>query len=215
MGLARNSGMTGELVNHEMEWGVSVAERRTRQSLAKRMLRIAAYGGFILASFVAIPVFIGIVLFPDLEALAQNALIVLGLVAVAVLFQAQSRRGPKNALQIDYAASEVRLGSQDANGIFSRHRVCGFRHIQKVSVDASNRSNPALCLHLNGEVVTIHFQDADPRSLDLVAAKISAARESAKKAPIRSRVQSMIMGIDATYREVGSRVVSRVVSRTV
>ena len=215
MGFDRAAGGSSDLVNHEMEWGVSVAERRAQQSVSKRALKVAAYVGFLLASFVAIPVLIGIMLFPDVTALAQNALVVLGIIAFAVLFQAQSRRGARNALQIDYAASEVRLGSQDENGVFTRHRVCNFRHIQKVSVDPTRSDSPALCLHLSDEDVTIRFQDADPRSLDLVAAKISAARESAKKAPIRSRVQSMIMGIDATYREVGQRVKSRVVSRTV
>ena len=163
----------------------------------------------------AIPVLIAFVVFPGVEGLTQDALMVLGLVAIAALFQAQSRRGPKNALQIDYAASEVRLGSELPDGTFVRHRVCGFRHIEKVSVDASEKDRPAINLHLKGEMVTLRFQGANPRSLDLVAAKISAARESAQKAPLRSRVQSMFMGIDATYREVGQRVKSRVVSRAV
>ena len=215
MGNPRLAGGTSDLLNHEMEWGVSVTESRTRQSLAKRAMKVGAYLGFVLASFVAIPILIGVFLFPDVQALAQNALVVLGLVALAAMFRAQSRRGPRNALQIDYAASEVRLGSQDAQGVFTRHRTCSFRSIDKVSVDATQKKYPAICLQIGNEMVTINFQDADPRSLDLVAAKIAAARESAKKAPIRSRVQSMLMGIDATYREVGQRVKSRVVSRAV
>ena len=134
---------------------------------------------------------------------------------MALFFQSQSRKGPRNALQIDYSASEVRLGSQNSDGTFIRHRVCGFRHIQKVSVDSQTPGAPALCLHMKGEDVRITFKDADPRSLDLVAAKVSAASESAKKMPIRSRVQSVLLGIDASYREVGQRVKSRVISRAV
>lgn len=214
MGIGSTS-RTSDLINLDTEWGVSVSERRAQQSLVKRLLKGAAFLGFLLGSFVAIPIAIGFLLFPDAEGLAQDALLVLVLVAIAALFQAQSKRGPRNALQIDYSAAEVRLGSQDEHGVFTRHRVCSFRHIEKVAVDARRKDCPALCLHLSGEDVTIRFQDADPRSLDLVAAKISAAREQAQKAPIRSRVQSMIMGIDATYREVGTRVKSRVVSRTV
>lgn len=215
MSTAQDFRGSSDLVNHDMEWGVSVIESRPRQSVSKRALKVAAYCGFILASFVAIPLLIGIILFPESEGLAKNALLVLGLVGIAAVFQAQSKRGPRNALQIDYAASEVRLGSQDENGVFTRHRVCGFRQIDQVSVDARKRDCPALCLHSGNEIITIRFQDADPRSLDLVAAKISAARESAKKAPLSKRVQSMFLVIDASYREVGQRVKSRVISRAV
>ncbi len=210
-----SSSRTSDLINLDTEWGVSVSERSAQQGPAKRLMKIAAFIGFVLGSFVAIPIAIGFLIFPDAEGLAQDALLVLVLVAIAALFQAQSKRGPRNALQIDYSAAEVRLGSQDELGVFSRHRVCAFRHIEKVAVDARKKDCPALCLQLSGEDVTIRFHGADPRSLDLVAAKITAARESAQKAPIRSRVQSMFMGIDATYREVGTRVKSRVISRTV
>ena len=214
MGRHQSSGLR-DLIDHQMDWGVSVKEPRVQASATKTALKIAAYGGFVLSSFVAIPVLIAFVVFPGVEGLIEGALIVLGLAAFAALFQAQSRRGPKNALQIDYAASEVRLGSELPDGTFVRHRVCGFRHIEKVSVDATRKDRPAINLHLKDKTVTLRFQGANPRSLDLVAAKISAARESAQKAPLRSRVQSMFMGIDATYREVGQRVKSRVVSRAV
>ena len=214
MSRERSNGLR-DLIDHQMDWGVSVAEPKVRPSAAKKALKLAAYAGFILSSFVAIPVLIAFVVFPGVEGLTEDALMVVGLAAIAAIFQAQSRRGPKNALQIDYAAAEVRLGTELPDGTFVRHRVCGFRHIQKVSVDSSEKARPAINLHLKGETVTLRFHGANPRSLDLVAAKISAARESAQKAPLRSRVQSMFMGIDATYREVGQRVKSRVVSRAV
>ena len=214
MGRHQSNGLR-DLVDHQMEWGVSIKEPKVQASAAKTALKVAAYGGFVLSSFFAIPVLIAFVVFPGVEGVAEGALIVLGLVAIATLFQAQSRRGPRNALQIDYSASEVRLGSELPDGTFVRHRVCGFRNIEQVSVDAAQKDRPAINLHLKGETVTLRFEGANPRSLDLVAAKISAARESAQKAPLRSRVQSMFMGIDATYREVGQRVKSRVVSRAV
>ncbi|MDA8585832.1 hypothetical protein N9L47_06110 [Rhodobacteraceae bacterium] len=208
-------GHLSDLINDETEWGVSVKEAKAQQNLLGRIMKYAAYSVYILASFVAIPVLIGVAFFPAAEGLAIDALIVLIIIGLAVFFQAQSKKGPRNSLQIDYAASEVRLGSAMPDGTFVRHRVCSFRHIEKVSVNSQDKTCPALSLHLSGEEVTVRFKDADPRSLDMVAAKISAARETAQKAPLRSRVQSVFLGIDASYREVGQRVKSRIVSRTV
>ena len=215
MGKARIQGHISDLINHDTEWGVSVQEAKAQSSVLARILKVTAFCGYILSAFVAIPLLIGLIVFPGSEGLAQNALIVVAFIGLAVFFQTQSKKGPRNALQIDYSASEVRLGSQNPDGTFIRHRVCGFRHIQKVSVDSLKPGAPALCLHLKGEIVRVTFKDADPRSLDLVAAKVSAASESAKKMPIRSRVQSVLLGIDASYREVGQRVKSRVISRAV
>ena len=215
MGRERSTGHISDLINDETEWGVSVQEAKAQVTVVSGLLKFAAFAVYVVAALVAIPVLIGFAVFPNAEGLAKEALIVLGFVGLAVFFQAQSKKGPRNSLQIDYAAKEVRLGSENSDGAFVRHRVLGFRHIQKVSVDSNAKSHPALCLHLKGEVVTVRFKGADPRSLDFVAAKISAARETAQKEPLRSRVQSVLLGIDASYREVGQRVRSRVVSRTV
>lgn len=206
-------GHLNDLINSETEWGVSVREAKAQTGPLGILMKVSAYTGYFLAAMVATPILIGLAFFPTANGLEKEALVVLAIIGLAAFFQAQSKKGPRNALQIDHSASEVRLGSVKPDGTFIRHRVCGFRHIEKVSVDSSDKENPALCLHLKGENVTILFKDADPHSLDLVAAKIAAASESAKKAPLRSRVQSMILGIDASYREVGSRVISRVVSR--
>jgi len=210
MGRQQSLGHLSDLINSETEWGVTVREAKAQSGLLGTIMKFSAYTGFLLAAIVATPILIGLALFPSANGLEKEALVVLVIIAIAAFFQAQSKKGPRNSLQIDHSASEVRLGSVKPDGTFVR----GFRHIEKVSVDSSDKTNPALCLHLKGENVTIRFKDADPRSLDLVAAKIAAASETAKKAPIISRVQSMILGIDASYREVGSRVRSRVVSRT-
>lgn len=215
MARQQSLGHLSDLINSETEWGVSVREAKAQPGLMGIVMKVSAYAGFLLAGIVATPILVGLAFFPTANGLEKEALVVLGIIGIAVFFQAQSKKGPRNSLQIDHSASEVRLGSVKRDGTFIRHRVCGFRHIRNVSVDSSDEENPALCLHLKGENVTIRFKNADPRSLDLVAAKIAAASESAKKAPLRSRVQSMILGIDASYREVGSRVISRVVSRPV
>ncbi len=208
------SGQSIDLVNHETEWGIAVAEARSGSGASAKLLKGASFLAVLAASIAALPIVAGYLAFPSTNGIAKEALIVISFIGLALFFQAQARKGPRNSLQIDYSAGEVRLGTQNADGTFSRHRVCSFRHIKQVSVDPTRTDNPAIKLHLSGEVVTIRFKDAEARSLDLIAAKINAARESAKKAPIRSRVQSVIMGIDASYREVGTRVKSRVVSRT-
>lgn len=208
-------GNVGDLINFDTEWGVTVRETKAQISTLSRILKVSAILGYVLASFIAIPLLIGLFFFPEAEGMIWTTLIVLGCIAVAGFFQAQSKKGPRNAIQIDYAASEVRLGSQMANGVFVRHRVCPFRHIERISIDSTDRSNPAICLQLNDETVKVAFKDADIRSLEIVAVKLSAARQSAQKAPVVERVRSVIFGIDAATREVGQRVRSRVVSRAV
>ena len=212
---ARTAGKSQDLLNHSTDWGVAVSEPSAQKTTLSRTLFVASIAIFFIASMVAIPVMVGLLLFPAASGLGKEALIVLGCIGIAVFFQAQSKKGPRNSLQIDYAASEIRLGSEGADGSFVRHRVCKFRQIDKVSVDSRDPEYPAICLHMNDEVLTVRFKNANPRSLDLLAAKISAAKESARKAPIRSRIQSAFLGIDASYREVGQRVKSRVISRAV
>ena len=204
-----------DLINYDTEWGVTVRETKMRASPLSRLLKASAIIGYIAASFIAIPFLIGFLFFPDAEGMIWTALIVLGCIAVAGYFQAQSKKGPRNAIQIDYSASEVRLGSQLHDGTFVRHRVCGFRHIERVSIDKTDRDNPAVCLHLNGEDVKVAFAGVDLRSLEIIAFKLSAASKTAQVAPVKERVRSMIFGLDAATREVGQRVRSRVVSRAV
>lgn len=215
MGTARSYGQLSDLINSDTEWGVSIHEKRAQTNVMTRLLKATAIIGYILAAFVAIPLVIGLAIFPDAEGMAWTALIVLLCVALAAYFQAQSKKGPRNAIQIDYSASEIRLGSHLPDGTFVRHRVCPFRQIDKVSIDGRQAGYPAICLHMNDELVKVTFQGADPRSLEMVAVQLSAARETAKKAPFAKRVSSVIFGIDATAREVGQRVRSRVVSRAV
>jgi hypothetical protein len=117
-------------------------------------------------------------------------------------------------LQIDYAAGEVRLGSMNANGAFARHRVCPFSEIDTVSVDLASNGMGTLTLVMNGETATVTLSNAEEDTLNDIVSKINAAKESARAAPVRSRIQSAFLGFEAGFREVGQRVRSRVVSRT-
>lgn len=202
-----------DLVNHSTDWGIAVSEAKGKRSLAMTSLAIAGYAILFSGSMLAIPIMAGLILFPASEGIIREIGIVGLFVVLAIYFNAQSRKGPKNSLQIDYAAEEVRLGSVNAHGAFVRHRVCPFRQIDEVSIDTRDEDSPALCLTLNGEIATIHFTRTDPVKLADIAAQISAASEAAKAAPVRSRIQSTFNGFEANIREVGHRVRSRVTSR--
>ena len=117
----------------------------------------------------------------------------------------QAARLPRNAIQIDYRASELRLGSERADGVFVRQLVAGFRDIGEVHVGEDG----SLQLQLRGEFITLRFNDVAADSLERLATQIAEARESALRAPIQSRVRSRIIGVEASVREGKSRLTSR------
>lgn len=204
-----------DLINDTTEWGMSVSDRNSRRSAKSIALKLLSYTFLFVAALAIIPAIVGLSLMPDPSTAVWYILSTAGFVAIAYFVHWLSRRGPRNALQVDYAACEVRLGSNKPDGTFVRHRVCTFSNIDKVYIDHDSGPKPALCLQMGDEVARIVFQNAEERTLTLLAAQISAARESAKKMPLTTRITSRLLGIEANAREVGQRVRSRVVSRAI
>lgn len=203
-----------DLINQETEWGMDVSEANGKATLSGKGMMIAGYVLLIVGIMISIPVVVGFFLFPMSTGLWREALIVVGIVVGAIMLKKFATSGPRNALQIDYKAAEVRLGSTNAQGVFARHRVCPFAQIQDVKIDRSQAGVSTLKLVMVGETATIALADSEGDALDSVASKIFAAKASALSAPIRSRVQTAVLGFEAGFREVGHRVRSRVVSRT-
>lgn len=206
---------TTDLINHDTEWGLSVSEATGRKSLALKLLALLGYALVFLGSVIILPVIIGFALFPEASGLGLEAALIMCLVVVAFFLHAQSKKGPKNALQLDFEASEVRLGSINSRGAFIRHKVCHFAKIDDAFVDESDPEAPALCLKLDGETAKVRFLNASVESVGELARKVNAARMAARAAPVRQRVQSALLGIEASAREIGQRVRSRVVSRSI
>lgn len=205
-----SGGKAADLINQTTDWGVSVSEAVVQKILKMRGLALAGYSTFLLASLLVIPILAGIVVFSATNGVLGEVGIIVAVIALAVFLNKLSRNGPKNALQIDYAAGEVRLGSINSAGAFVRQRVCPFRSIDSVTVDESEPDAPALNLVMSGETATIRFRETKAQQLSEFAAQINAAAEAAKTAPVRSRIQSRINGFEANIREVGNRVRSRV-----
>ena len=206
------SRKTAELINRTSDWGVSVSEAAGRKTTAGKVLAAAGFFACAAASLLVIPILAGTLLFTASRGVLIDIGIVGAFVATAIFFNALSRRGPKNALQIDYDASEVRLGSMTSAGAFVRHKVCPLRSIESVSVDTSDAEAPALTLRMFGETATIRFANTAEDNLAELAARIQTAADEARAAPIRSRIVSKINGLEAGVREIGQRVRSRVTS---
>lgn len=200
------------LATKSADWGVSISEIARQKTMSQWAMDLGGKLGLTIASFLAIPILVGAFFFT----MSTGAYLEIGIVAVIVgvgaFLNSKAKSGPKNALQIDYNSSEVRLGSINSVGAFVRHKVCPFRAIDEVTIDFENKT-PAICLQINGEIAKIHLASKDDAELSDLGAKISAAAEAAKAAPIRSRIQSKINGFEANVREVGQRVRSRVRSR--
>lgn len=200
------------LVSHTTDWGVSVSEATAEKTLAARGFALAGYLSILFASFLLIPILAGVAFFDATREIVIDLGIIGACIAVALYFNAQSRKGPKNALQVDYAAGEVRLGSITKGRVFVRHKVCPLRAIDTVSVDGSEPAAPALSLEMFGETATIRFTNTDVNALHILAARIQAAADEAHSAPLRTRIVSRINGFEAGVREIGERVRSRVTS---
>lgn len=206
----RWNGQQVDLLNHQSEWGMTVSEASGRKSISKRMLKICAYILFIAASVLAMPLIAGMLFFPDAEGLYLEIAIVVAALVLAMAFKFHSDKIERNAIQIDYRAAELRLGTQKPDGTFIRAKVFSFRDIEKVRVRESEQKGAQLCLSILGNDVSIDFNGAEAGSVEGLASQISAARESALAAPIRSRIQSRAHGIEASFREIKSRVQSRI-----
>ena len=87
--------------------------------------------------------------------------------------------------------------------------------ITEVYVDTESSTEPGLCIQVPGELITLHFYGASENSMNTLAREIKAAHEAALRAPIRSRIQSKIHGLEASVRETTRRIKSKVVTRTV
>ena len=205
--------MASDLVNHTTEWGVAVSEANPEKTLGRKSLALVGYSGLAVASLLAIPILAGLTFFGLSQGILMEVGIVFAIVVVAKFLEIQSRKGPKNALQIDYDASEVRLGSIGPAGAFVRQKVCPLRSIDSARVETGGTAGPALVLEMPGETATLRFASADAGSLADLAARIEAAADAARAAPIGARIASRINGFEAGMREIGTRVRSRVQSR--
>lgn len=208
----QHSRKTSELIHNTSDWGVSVSEAAGRKTPARMALAVAGFITFVVASLLLIPILAGTLLFTASRGVMADIGIVGGFVAIALFFNVMSRKGPKNALQIDYQAREVRLGSINSAGAFVRHKVCPLRSIDSVSVDNADPEAPALTLAMFSETATIRFANTDADTLARLAARIQTAADEARAAPMRTRIVSRINGFEAGVREIGERVRSRVTS---
>lgn len=202
----------GDLIANTTDWGVSVSEPVSRKTAVGRAMWLGGYLTMMLGALLFIPILAGVFFFGGSVENLLEAGIIVAILSVSRILYLQSRKGPKNALQIDYDASEVRLGSLTADGVFIRHKVCPLRSIDRVSVDTSAPDAPALTLSMFSETATIHFARTDAARLADLAARVQTAADEARAAPIRSRIVSRINGFEAGMREIGTRVRSRITS---
>ncbi len=199
-----------EILDHHSEWGLTVSERSARKGFGKRIMVIGAYALFGAAAILAMPLIAGALFFPNSDGMLLEfsvvAIILFG--AMAIKFKADDTQ--RNAVQVDYRAAELRLGYEKKDGTFIRNRVFSFREIDSVEVQKDDEGQPQLCLVTDGNYVSISFNGSSETEVRGLAGQIAAARESALRAPIRSRVQSKIHGLEASFNEVKSRVRSTI-----
>ncbi|MEM6386512.1 MAG: hypothetical protein AAF718_09785 [Pseudomonadota bacterium] len=199
-----------DLLNHQSEWGMTVSEAAGRKTISKHMLKIGAYVLFAAASVLAMPLIAGVLFFPEAEGMYLEAAIVVAALVLAIAFKRHSDKTERNSVQIDYRAAELRLGTQKSDGTFVREKVFSFRDIEKVRAEDGAGKDGQISIRIKGNDIAISFKGADAASIQGLASQITAAAESARLAPIRTRIQSKAHGLEASFREIKSRVQSRI-----
>lgn len=206
----RQTGSSHDLVNQISEWGLTVSEASPRRGRRDRVMTASGHVLFAIAAILVLPVAAAAVVFTDAGLVFRLLAIMVFCAAAGMAFKLQAGMGPRNAVQIDYRACEVRLGTRTPGGPFIRQRVMPFRQIEAVRIDRIDPDAPELVLEFGGETLSISFNGASEDSVQDLAAKVSAARESARQAPIGTRIQSRVHGLGAGVREVTSRIRSRI-----
>ena len=200
------------LHREELDWGVSVSEKKIRKGFPHKLFLAACFLISFTASLFVIPMIIGYMLQADMNNLTLDMLIVVGCIFVAYIFNLQSKRGPRNAIEVDHDAAEVRLGSMTPKGAFVRHRVLPLAKIANVYVREGEDGQNTLNFVVGEENLAIALADGKLERLNGIAAQVREAAERARTAPRRSRIMSALHGIGANYREIGNRVASRIYS---
>lgn len=199
------------LVREATDWGVAVSEKRVRSSWRNGALLILSVCALFCGLLLVLPLLVGLMLSAEINQLGMQAAIVASIVGLAIVFNIQSRRGPRNALELDQNASQLRLGFKNRYGAFVRQRVIPLSQVEDASVRESSEGQPELNIAVGGEQIQIALAEAKEVRLIDIAAQIREAADIARNAPRRSRIQSTIAGLGASYREIGNRVASRVI----
>ena len=200
------------MYGEQLDWGVTVSERKVRKGFQHKLFLTACFLISFTASLYLIPMLIGFMLQADMTNLTLDMLIIVACIIVAAIFNAQSKKGPRNAIEVDHDAAEVRLGSMTPKGAFVRHRVLPLAKIENVYVREGENGQNTLNFVVAEENLAIALADSKLERLNGIAAQVREAADRARTAPRRSRIMSALRGVGANYREIGNRVASRIYS---
>lgn len=198
------------LVRELTDWGVSVSEKRLRSSWLNAVLLVLSVFVLFCGIVVVMPLLVGLLLSAEIFSIGIQTTIVAAFIGLAIVFNIQSRKGPRNALELDQKASQLRLGYKNRYGAFIRQQVIPLAQVEDSIVQQDTQGQPELNIIVDGEQIRIALADAKAERLTDIAAQICEAASRARNAPRRSRIRSSIAGIGASYREIGNRVASRV-----
>ena len=198
------------LVRESMDWGDSVSEKRVRTFWLNAVLLVLSVFVLFCGAVIVLPLLAGLLLSAEITEIGSLTMIVVAFIGLAIFFNIQSRKGPRNALELDRNASELRLGFKNRYGAFVRQRVIPLARVEDTFVQYDTQGEPELNFVVDGEQIRIALADAKAERLSDIAAQICEAASRARNAPRHSRIRSTIAGIGASYREIGNRAVSRV-----
>ena len=198
------------LVRESTDWGDSVSEKRVRTFWLNVVLLVLSVFVLFCGLVIVLPLLAGLMFSAEITGIGSLTIIVVALIGLAIVFNIQSRKGPRNALELDRNASELRLGFKNRYGAFVRQRVIPLARVEDTFVQYDTQGEPELNFVVDGEQIRIALADAKAERLSDIAAQICEAASRARNAPRHSRIRSTIAGIGASYREIGNRAVSRV-----
>ena len=122
------------LLEHSTDWGVSVSEKRVRTSWLNTLLLTLSALVLFVALGLILPLMAGLYLSAEITGGAFQIMIVVAILGLAFFINKQSRKGTRNALELDCNARELRLGFINRYGAFVRQKALPLTRIEDTSI---------------------------------------------------------------------------------
>lgn len=140
----QSRGVSTTLVRESTAWGDSISEKRVRSFWLNVVLLVLGVFALFCGLVVARPLLIGLILSAEMTGIGTTIIVAAAFIVLAIIFNDQSRKGPRNAMELDRNANELRLGFKNRYGAFVRQRVISLARVDDAFVQCDAKGEPEL-----------------------------------------------------------------------
>ena len=194
----RRRRVSTTLVRQPTDWGVSVSEKRVRRFWLNTVLYAVSIIALFASLFIVLPPLAALISQANVAGVSFPILIVASFVVLAAFVRHQSRKGKRNAFELDSAYRELRIGHMNRREKFVCQRAIPLAQVDDAVADYGPLGEPELVVTSRGEQFRIALADAKRQRMTDLVDQINKAASYARTAPRpRSRIMSAIVEIGA------------------